>query len=492
MKVLPIQHSFAPYNKAKKSKLEKQNGIVQNSKTTNIPECFGKDLIIFRGVNQISLSDKLSYALKQLDVGEFLVVAKDSRCIAEALKSAEGRIKTMIEKLIILEEPEIREVLFFYTTPSGEKELWNANEYPIRRNGFDEIRPDEVVRLEDGDRLKISAKWIDLTETLDDDPDELKKEMDRRLKIQDYSEIAQKTINKHNRKALALLLNPPKENTEKAKNSFAKVGGQDEVIKALKRNILFPLKYPEVFEGFMLSRGTILYGPPGTGKTLLAHALIEESGASAFEQCATEFEAKYVGESEQNCRELFKKAVDAQPSIIFLDEIDALGKSRGKDVHGDKLLNQFLSCMSDLEKNGDKVFVIGATNHETSLDPALTRSGRFDLKLECKAPDLEGVKQIFEIHTKGKPLEEELDIEKIAQKMFAKNMTGADIATTVKNAHINALERAKIYESMEEGRFTPAMLEYFRITAEDFEKSIASFNNENSKKRNPIGFTKKV
>lgn len=490
MKVFPINNVYLQNNNTVEHK--KNNRFsVNNFTKINFKNNLECDTVVFRGIEKSSLADRLSYSLKQLDVGDFLVVAKDSKAVAEALKQAEGRIKTIIEKLLILEEPQLREVLFFYATPSGEKEFWNANEFPIRKNGFDEILPDEVVRLEPDDRIKISSKWINISESPECSEDLLQNEIKNRLMIKDYSKNAQKMIDTHNKKALALAFDTKKEVKNNRKPSFAKVGGQDEVIKALKRNILFPLKFPEVFEGFMLSRGGILYGPPGTGKTLLAKALIEESGASSFEQCATEFEAKYVGESEQNCRELFRKAVDAQPSIIFLDEIDALGKSRGKDVHGDKLLNQFLSCMSELEKNGDNVFVIGATNNEKDLDPALVRAGRLDLKLECKAPDLEGIKQIFNIHTQGKPIDEKLEKESIIKKMFAKNMTGADIAATVTNAHVNALERADIYKSMDEGRFSPSMMDFFRITTEDFEKAIANFNNGNSPKRNPIGFNKK-
>ena len=154
----------------------------------------------------------------------------------------------------------------------------------------------------------------------------------------------------------------------------------------------------------MVSRGAILYGPPGTGKTLLAQTLAAESGASMFELCATDLADKYVGESEKNCRELFQKAVDAQPSIIYFDEIDALGKARGKDQYGDKLLAQFLSLMSDLEKRGDNVFVIGSTNRREDLDSAFTRSGRFSTLLEVKAPDLKGTRQILDIHTTRKRL----------------------------------------------------------------------------------------
>ena len=272
-------------------------------------------------------------------------------------------------------------------------------------------------------------------------------------------------------------------------NGFAAIGGQDRTIDSLKKSILFPLKYPEVFDGFMVSRGAILYGPPGTGKTLLAKTLAAESGASVFELCGTDLADKWVGGSEKNCRELFQKAVEAQPSIIYFDEIDALGKKRGDDKYADKLLAQFLSLMSDLEKRNDNVYIIGSTNRKEDLDPAFVRSGRFGALLEVKAPDLEGTKQILAIHTKGKPIDKDFDIDLISKKMFAKKMTGADIAATVKEAFSHALERTGIYESMDSGRFSPEMKNYLMINNEDFISAISEFK-ANANQRNPIGYNK--
>ena len=237
----------------------------------------------------------------------------------------------------------------------------------------------------------------------------------------------------------------------------------------------------------MPSTGAILAGIPGTGKSLIAKTLIAEAGVSGFEECATEMQGQYVGQSEHNCIDLFKKATDAQPSIIFLDEIDALGKNRGKDVHGDKLLNQFLYCMNEIEKNGDKVFVIGATNKPECLDEAFTRGGRFDLILECKAPDLKGTKQIIDIHTKEIPLKKDFDKDKLAEKMYAKKMTGADIAAVTRNAYFEALNRHGITKSMKERRFSPQMMDYFSLNEQDFENAITKYKNS-SKNRNPIGF----
>ena len=140
-----------------------------------------------------------------------------------------------------------------------------------------------------------------------------------------------------------------------------------------------------------------------------------------------------------------------------------------------------------IEKNGDNVFVIGSTNRVEDIDPAVLRSGRFGLTLTVNPPDLEGTKHILDIHTKGKRIDRKVDKNAIAEKMYKKQMTGADIAEMVTKAFSHALERSGIYASMESGRFSPQQLDYFSIKTEDFEKAIDSFKN-NVKKRNPIGF----
>ena len=248
------------------------------------------------------------------------------------------------------------------------------------------------------------------------------------------------------------------------------------------------MKYPEVFKNNSMNHGVILYGPPGTGKSLIAEALANESGAAVFKLCATDLTSKYVGESEKNWRNLFEEAKNMEPSIIYIDEFDAIARQRGGiDTYGDKLINQLLSLMSNVEKNKDNVYLIAATNNYGALDPAIMRSGRFGLHLEIKAPDLEGTKEILKIHTKNKPMAKDFDIDKTAEIMYSKKMTGADIAAVIDNSYSNALDRLGFYKSMEEGRFTTSMMNYFDITEADLIKAINNFDNKNPK-RNPVGF----
>ena len=246
--------------------------------------------------------------------------------------------------------------------------------------------------------------------------------------------------------------------------------------------------YPDIFKNNNMNHGVILFGPPGTGKSLLAEALANESGATVFKICATDLNSKFVGESEKNWRELFADAQTAEPSIIYIDEFDAVARQRGSiDVYGDKLMNQLLSLMSNLEKNKANVYLIAATNNYESIDPAILRSGRFGLHLEVKAPNLEGTKEILKIHTKKKQMAKDFDIDKISEMMYSKRMTGADIASVVDSAYSNAFDRLGFYKEMDERRFTPSMMAYFEINNKDLTKAIESFEAK-KKTRKPIGY----
>lgn len=271
--------------------------------------------------------------------------------------------------------------------------------------------------------------------------------------------------------------------------TFASVGGQDEAIKLLKKKLVYPIQYPEAYK-YYKNKGVLLYGPPGTGKSLLAEAVGNEVNVSFFSVGGTDFKDKYVGGSEKAFEEQIQKAIDAQPSILFIDEVDSLARQRGSgDVHADSLLNKVLHCMTKLQ--GEEVYLIAATNNIDLLDKAFLRSGRFGAHIKIDAPDLKGTEQIFDIHLKDK-LAKDLDKSKVIQQMYDLKMVGADIAIAISEAYENAFERLGIEKAMDEGRYTPAMLDYLELTQEDFDVAFKNFKERNNKQtRNPIGFNKK-
>ena len=220
------------------------------------------------------------------------------------------------------------------------------------------------------------------------------------------------------------------------------VGGLTEIKDALKEAVEWPLKYAGLFRKANTNppKGIILYGRPGTGKTYLAKAVASESGVNFISVKGPQIMSKYIGESEKGVRELFKKAKQAAPTILFLDEIDSLVPRRTSDSSGsnvtDRVISQFLTEMDGIE-DLKGVVVLAATNRIDLIDPALLRSGRFDLMFELPAPDEKTREQIFEIHTGNKKLEEGVSLKKLARD--TEDMVGADIEFICRKASMIAI-----------------------------------------------------
>jgi transitional endoplasmic reticulum ATPase len=194
--------------------------------------------------------------------------------------------------------------------------------------------------------------------------------------------------------------------------SYEDIGGLHNEILKVREMIELPLKHPELFDrlGIDPPKGVLLHGPPGTGKTLIAKAVANESGANFYTINGPEIMSKFYGQSEENLRKIFEEAQKNAPSIIFLDEIDAIAPKRS-EVHGEverRVVSQLLTLMDGLKGRG-KLIVIGATNIPDTLDPALRRHGRFDREIRIDVPDRNGRKEILQIHTRGMPIDSDLD-----------------------------------------------------------------------------------
>jgi len=255
--------------------------------------------------------------------------------------------------------------------------------------------------------------------------------------------------------------------------SYEDIGGLKHAIQKIREMIELPLKYPELFErlGVEAPKGVLLYGPPGTGKTLLAKAVANETNASFFSISGPEIMSKYYGESEEKLREIFKKAQENAPSIIFIDEIDAIAPKR-EEVTGEvekRVVAQLLALMDGLEPRG-RVVVIGATNRPNALDPALRRPGRFDREIEIGIPDREGRLEILQIHTRGMPLAEEVDLGKIAD--VTHGFVGADLAALVKEAAMRAIRRILPEIDFTKDSIPAEVLNKLKVTMGDFEEAL--------------------
>jgi len=255
--------------------------------------------------------------------------------------------------------------------------------------------------------------------------------------------------------------------------TYEDIGGLHEEIRKIREMVELPLKYPELFErlGVEAPKGILLYGPPGTGKTLLAKAVANETNAAFFSISGPEIMSKYYGESEERLREIFRQAEENAPSIIFIDEIDAIAPKR-EEVTGEvekRIVSQLLALMDGLKPRG-RVVVIGATNRPNAIDPALRRPGRFDREIEIGVPNKQGRLEILQIHTRNMPLAEDVDLEKLAS--ITHGFVGADLAALCKEAAMRALRRILPEIDFEKDTIPAEVLNKISVTMDDFMEAL--------------------
>ncbi len=262
--------------------------------------------------------------------------------------------------------------------------------------------------------------------------------------------------------------------TRPQRSSFDDVGGIDDIVQTIREVIELPMRQPQLFAhmGIKPHRGVLLYGPPGCGKTLIAKAIAGEIGANFISVSANELMGRYVGQSEERLRAVFDAASRLEPSIIFFDEIDAIGQSRtgGESVrHQDDFLNQLLSLMDGIADRG-RVTVIGSTNRPELLDDALLRPGRFDYTIEVTKPTVEGCAKILDIVTKDSPLDDDVDLSVLAKELHG--LSGADIAFVAREAAYNCLRRTLDLQSLVRADAAEPSLDELKINSSDFAEAI--------------------
>jgi len=261
--------------------------------------------------------------------------------------------------------------------------------------------------------------------------------------------------------------------SERPKVSYDDLGGLSSEIGKIREMIELPLRHPELFNrlGVEAPKGVLLHGPPGTGKTMLAKAVAGETSSNFISIGGPEIVSKFYGESEGKLREIFKEAEENAPSIIFIDEIDSIAPKRD-EVTGEterRIVAQLLSLMDGLNARG-KVVVIGATNRPNSIDEALRRPGRFDREIEIGVPDRNGRYEILQIHTRGMPLSDDVDLRRVADRTHG--YAGADLSALCKEAAIAALRRILPELDLEADRIPVEVLEKILVTRDDFRAAL--------------------
>ncbi len=261
----------------------------------------------------------------------------------------------------------------------------------------------------------------------------------------------------------------------KSRVAYEDIGGLGKEIRRIREMIELPLKYPQIFErlGIDPPKGVLLHGPPGCGKTLIARAVANETDANFAQLSGPEIMNKFYGQSEANVRKIFEQATAQAPSIIFLDEIDAIAPKR-EEMGGEKqvekrVVAQLLALMDGLSSRG-QVIVIGATNIPNALDPALRRPGRFDREIQISIPDKNGRLQILEIHTRGMPLAEDVDLVRISE--ITHGFVGADLEALAREAAMTTLRKIFPNIDFELDEIPYEDLMKLEVTMEDFTEAL--------------------
>jgi len=263
---------------------------------------------------------------------------------------------------------------------------------------------------------------------------------------------------------------PVKELGKITTTTYEDIGGLKDEVQKIREMVELPMRHPELFErlGIEPPKGVLIYGTPGGGKTLLAKAVANESEAHFITINGPEIVSKFVGEAEEKLRKIFSEAEENSPSIIFIDELDAIAPKR-EEVTGEvekRIVSQLLTLMDGLKARG-QVVILAATNRPNAIDPALRRPGRFDREIEIGVPDKKGRLEIMQIHTRGMPLAENVKLEDIAAKTHG--FIGADLQSLCKEAAMKALRRILPKINLEDEHIPQEILDELRVTKDDFE-----------------------
>lgn len=350
-------------------------------------------------------------------------VSKDNSIKIDGL--TRQNIKSSIKEKVIIKKAELLTTNRIVLSPSNPNSLLFMNDTKILSTQLNSF----VVTAGDKLHLKLPGNKSEEFNVLSTNPSS-PSVIDKKTKID---------IKRQN-----------KTTGEKKVTTYNDIGGLHEQLKKIKDLVELPLKHPEIFSrlGIDPPKGLLLVGPPGTGKTLLARAIAQECGVNFILVNGPEIVRKFYGESEALLREIFQNASDKQPSILFIDEIDAVAPKRDR-VHGEvekRIVGQLLALMDGLKDRG-KVIVLAATNMPNSIDPALRRPGRFDKEIVLDAPDIFARKEILEIHTRGMPLDDDVNLDEISN--ITSGFVGADLEMLCKDAALISVQKLTNNESVD-------------------------------------------
>lgn len=449
------------------------------------------------------LEKAISSVMTQFGNDDIILIGKNLNEAKEQLQKSVSSIPNLIKKVFFIKDEGINGALAIGRNELGGKYLLNLNsksiniETPIKKTAIKHNGISAITNIHDviTDNFTFMVKENNDSVTTANSK-EIRDKFVQIFNLAGNSSSDIKNLNSRNIDNFLMTEQEKASGVVFKKTTFADIGGQDEAIEKIKKSVVYPIKYPTAFKNQKLNRGIILEGPPGTGKTLLAQSVANEVNAHFIQLNGLELESKWVGESEQNWRDLFAEAKENSPTVIFIDEFDAIGKQRSGSEHGrfdDKVVNQLLTLMSDVEKGKfGNIFLIVATNRADVLDEAIVRSGRFGTTIKMERPKtVKDCMKIFDIQSKDKPMPPNIDKESFAKQLLKAKATGADISHIVNEAHQNAYERLGVFEKMENNTFKDSDLNGFVIEYQDLKKAFSEKFNKIDEER-IMGFAPKT
>lgn len=478
MKVIPINNNYKTYN-------------TQTYKTVPVKQ------ISFNGMFKKSWQDKFNDGVAALDGNSVFIFTteKDAQWAKACFNDRAEKIDTPIFKTytLVASKEDLPKTEFspsFAVYKKGDKYYImdinslgglyagrNIKDYDKSRFGQGEIR--ELCK---GDKIVVRDKLFDepgvileFTPPKEYNPREAEKYMEVKNRFAE-----EKAISNFNKSTVSIFSRPTNKVSSAKEFTFADVGGLDTQIEELRKYVIRPINYPDVYKNVRLNKGILLYGPPRCGKTLLGKALANEAGAKYTYMNANEFISSEVGSSEKSIRSAFNGIME-NPTILFIDEFDAIGMKRSSAStarYQNAVVNQLLGSMSDLEKSYVNSFVIAATNRKDLLDDALISTGRFGLHLEIPMPNEDALGSIYDIHSKNQPLDSDVLKPAFVKIMLEKKFNGSDVAEMFTVGYFNALERLGMNAKMDAKIFNFKDLSNIKVSAKDLLGAIDKISSQ--------------
>lgn len=495
--------NFKAQRTSNSQQIQSSAAMTRPQNNTLIDTNYGKSLVSFKSQPKIlpELSEKIGAAFSSIGNNDMILVGKNLKTAQMDLKNSADKIKDLIKTVVFIADAAIVGTFAIRKNYDGFDEVYNLDKNPMFINRENPLYDEEdnvgkEFFLMRGQSAVLKDKDYIHTKTPAQDNAGIIFEGKSAKTVLDFPEDVMQffdmpSVKEINKKNIETIKEKTMTNSEN-NLTFADIGAQDEAIEELRQKVIYPIKYPNFYKNLHTKniQSAMLVGSPGNGKTLIANALANELGMPFYKVNGQLLKDMWYGNSEKNIHAKYQEARENAPCILFFDEADAIfGKRTGVHKASDEDVNMHLQEISDIEKSGDKVFLLAATNKPENMDEAILRSGRFGTKIEIKSPDTpEKCEKILDIYIKNSNIEN-FNKTEFTKKLAEAKLSGADIASLVSEAEQSAIGRLNIIEQMKNGTFDDSKEFKFVLSGEDFDNALNKIvENNNVAQKNDKSF----